>query len=75
MSKDPTKRFEPESKVTQPMLETLLKELREFRAETNARLERIEIRLDRVESIALEARADVRELRSQVREALPSFVK
>lgn len=50
---------------TKPMLETVLRELQTFRAENNERLERIEIRLDRIESIALEARADVRELRAQ----------
>ena len=60
---------------TKPMLETVLRELQTFRAENNARLERIEIRLDRIESIALEARADVRELRAQLREAMPTVVK
>jgi hypothetical protein len=53
---------------TQPMLETILKELRDMRASFEKRfdvieshLERIEIRLDKIESIALEARATARE--------------
>lgn len=64
-----------------PTIETLLTELRAFRAETAQRfdgleqkLERIEIRLDRVESMALETRADMRELKGQLKEHFP-FVK
>ncbi|MCP9495495.1 MAG: hypothetical protein MSG64_13700 [Pyrinomonadaceae bacterium MAG19_C2-C3] len=89
MSEDPTKRFETESKVTQPMLETILKELREFRLETNARLtviekrlesveerlESVEIDIDKTRAVAHDTRGDVRELRAQLREALPSLVK
>ena len=61
--------------TTKPTLETLLEMLREMRDETRAgfaRLERIEIRLDRIESMALETRADVRQLRLDVKEHLPA---
>ncbi|MCP9493916.1 MAG: hypothetical protein MSG64_05590 [Pyrinomonadaceae bacterium MAG19_C2-C3] len=46
MSEDPTKRFESESKVTQPMLETLVREFRAFRTEVNDRLTHIEQKFD-----------------------------
>ncbi len=78
----PTKRFDEQDRTTQPMLETLLREFRAFRVEVNQRFEESEIRLDRIESLAsqtraemLTMRADFRELRAQVREALPSLVK
>ncbi len=65
---------------TKPMLETILerienlsKELGEFRKSVEGRLTRIEIRLDKIESIALEARAtanetqlDIQRLREQL---------
>ncbi len=86
---EPTKRLDAEDKTTQPMLETLLREFREFRLETNAhfavveerltaiedRLERVEIDLDKTRAVAYDTRGDVRELRAQLREALPSLVK
>ena len=64
-----------EDRATTPTLETIMCELQAFRSETNQRMERIEIRLDRIESIALEARADVRELRAQLREIMPTLVQ
>ncbi len=61
----------------------------EFRTETNARLAKLEqsaehadVRLDRIESLAnqtraemLGLRADFKELRAELREAVPSLVK
>lgn len=61
MSEDITKKFSDEGKDTSPMLDTILRELREFR-------ERTESRLDRIESMGLETRADVRDLKREVRE-------
>ena len=65
---------------TTPMLETILKEMREGFSAVNSRidavekrLERIEIRLDKIESIALEARAVAHETQldlSEFREQL-----
>ncbi|MCP9496817.1 MAG: hypothetical protein MSG64_20460 [Pyrinomonadaceae bacterium MAG19_C2-C3] len=78
----PTKRFDEQDRTTQPMLETLLREFRAFRVEVNQRFEESETRLDRIESLAsqtraemLTMRADFRELRAQVRDALPLLVK
>lgn len=89
---DPTKRFDAEDRTTQPMLETLLREFRafraemiefrsemiEFRTETVNQLKTVNIRLDRVESLAHQSRADVLALRAdfaEIREALPVAVK
>ncbi len=65
---------------TKPTLETVLERinyvatmLHEFQVSVEDRLERIEIRLDRVESMALETRADVRELRKELRAHLNQF--
>ncbi|HEX8847320.1 MAG TPA: hypothetical protein VF791_21940 [Pyrinomonadaceae bacterium] len=58
-----------EAKTT-PMLETILKELREFRVSVESRLDEIEIRLDKTQAIALETRAEVRELKKHLREQL-----
>jgi len=52
------------------MLETILKELREFRVSVESRLDEIEIRLDKTQAIALETRAEVRELKKHLREQL-----
>jgi chaperonin cofactor prefoldin len=59
---------------TRPTLETILErinalgtELREFRIAVEDRLEQIETRLDRTQGIALETRADLRELRADLR--------
>lgn len=76
-----------EELTTQPTLETLLEMMRGMRDEMRAgfeavnkridaveeRLERIETRMDRVESIALETRADLRDLKKQLREHLPAL--
>lgn len=66
--------------TTRPTLETLLEMMRDVRDEVRAgfkavgeRLDRIEIRLDRVESMALETRADLRELKVQLREIIPAL--
>jgi hypothetical protein len=55
---------------TKPMLETILKELRDFRASVEGRLEEIETRLDKTQAIALDTRAEVRELKKYPREHL-----
>lgn len=75
MSEDPTKRFDEQGKTTQPMLESLLEEVRavrreqgEFRTSIENRIERLEIRVDRIESVTLDTRADVRELKLDLKE-------
>lgn len=50
------------------MLENILKELRDFRASVESRLEEIETRLDKTQAIALDTRADVRELKKYLRD-------
>ncbi|MDT4952842.1 MAG: hypothetical protein QOJ02_980 [Acidobacteriota bacterium] len=50
------------------MLDTILKELREFRVSVEGRLDEIEIRLDKTQATALETRAEVREPRKYLRE-------
>jgi hypothetical protein len=55
---------------TKPMLETILKELRDFRTSVEGRLEEIETRLDKTQAVALDTRADVRELKKHLREQL-----
>jgi hypothetical protein len=75
MSDDPTKRFDEQGKATQPMLSELLEEVRamrvevqEVRAEMNARFEHLEIRIDRIESMTNQTRADFREFLSRLKE-------
>jgi hypothetical protein len=70
MSDDPTKRFDEQSKATQPMLDTLLAEVRGMRAEMNARFEHLEIRIDRIESMTNQTRAEMLTLRADFREFL-----
>ena len=48
-------------------IESLRQEVNAFRIAVEDRLEQIETRLDRTQSIALEARADLRELRADLR--------
>ena len=55
---------------TKPTLETILKELRDFRTSVEGRLEEIETRLDKTQATALDTRADVRELKKYLREHL-----
>lgn len=55
---------------TKPMLENILKELREFRASVEVRLDDIETRLDKTQATALDVRADLRELRRHLRDQL-----
>jgi tetrahydromethanopterin S-methyltransferase subunit G len=52
---------------TKPTLETVLQRIDDFRSSVEQRLEDIETRLDRTQGIALETRADVRELRKELR--------
>lgn len=66
--------------TTKPTLERLLEMMRELGERMDARfdrleerLERVETRMDRVESIALETRADVRDLKRQLKEHLPAL--
>jgi uncharacterized coiled-coil protein SlyX len=65
---------------TQPMLETLLRELRDFRASVEKRFEKMDTWLDRIESMVnttrgemLEMRADFRDLRSKFKEFRSQF--
>ncbi len=76
MSEDKTQDI-PAHYETKPTLETILEEVRGVRAEQHAfRVEmlefreRTESRLDRIESMALETRADVRDLKRLFREFL-----
>jgi hypothetical protein len=48
-------------------IETLRQEVKAFRIAVEDRLEQIETRLDRTQGIALETRADLRELKSDLR--------
>jgi hypothetical protein len=66
---------------TQPTLETVVRMLSDLRDETragfasvNGRLDQIETLVDRAVSVAFEARADMRELKGQLKEHFP-FVK
>ena len=66
---------------TKPTIETVLEMLRDMREETragfasvNRRLEQIEALVDRSVSVAFEARADMRDLKAQLKEHFP-FVK
>jgi len=82
MSEDPTKRFDEQGKTTQPMLDALFErinaesaeqerfrvEVRRFISATDERLERIEIDLDKTRSVAHDTRADVREMRRELRD-------
>ncbi len=82
MSEDPTKRFDEQSKTTEPMLDALFErintegieqerfraEVRRFISATDERLERIEIDLDKTRSVAHDTRADVREMRREMRD-------
>jgi hypothetical protein len=52
------------------MLETILKELRDFRASVESRLDEIETCLDKTQAIALDVRGDLRELKKHLREQL-----
>ncbi len=63
---------------TKLTFETILEEMRDFRAGVekrfdsfDARLDRIETLVDRAVSVAFETRADMRELRTALREHLP----
>ena len=74
MSEDPTLKMGADTK---PTIETLLErlnavaeEVRKGFASVEQKLERIEIRLDRVESMALETRADFKEFRSHLKETV-----
>ena len=65
--------------TTRPTIETLFKMMREVRDEMRAgfgrielRLEKVEEQLDRVTSVAHETRADLRELKKDLREHFPA---
>ena len=55
---------------TKPMLETVLKCIDALEQRMDERLERIETLLDRTASATFETRADVREIKKQLREQL-----
>ena len=66
--------------VTKPTLETVLERINDlrgevgaFRASTEEKLEDIEIRLDKIQSIALEARSEVKELKREFRDFRSQF--
>ena len=61
-----------DEKVTKPPIETVLERIALMEARLSDRLERIEIRLDRVESMVLEVRADFRESVSYTHLTLPT---
>jgi archaellum component FlaC len=74
MNEDPTLTMGTDTK---PTIETLLKRLnavaedmRKGFASVEQKLERIEIRLDRVESMALETRADFKEFRTHLKDTV-----
>lgn len=65
--------------TTRPTIETLFKMMREVRDEMRAgfgrielRLEKVEEQLDRVTSVAHETRADLRELKKELRDHFPA---
>jgi predicted RND superfamily exporter protein len=74
MSEDPTQNLE-QKYGTNPTILTVLERLDAFRSEVVARLDKIETQLDRVTSVAHETRADLRELKVQLKEHFPSLVK
>jgi archaellum component FlaC len=75
MSEDPTLKMGADTKPTiETLLErlnTLVEEMRKGFTSVEQKLERIEIRLDRVESMALETRADFKEFRTHLKETVP----
>jgi archaellum component FlaC len=74
MSEDPTLKMGADTKPTiETLLErfnTLAEEIRKGFASVEQKLERIEIRLDRVESMALETRADFKEFRTHLKDTV-----
>ncbi len=74
MSEDKTKDIKEKYK-TEPTIETILRELREFRTEVSIRLDRIESMGNQTRAEMLALRADFTELRAQVRESLPVISK
>jgi peptidoglycan hydrolase CwlO-like protein len=74
MSEGPTKNLE-QKYDTNPMLETILSEVRAGFERVEARLDRIEAQLDRTTSVAHETRAELREFKAQMKEHFPSLIK
>ena len=58
---------------TEPTIQTILERIELLRSEVTERLDRIETTLDRTASVAFETRADLRELKGQLRDM--NFVK
>lgn len=67
MSEDPTQNLEQKYE-TQPMLETILRELRAGFERADKRFDALESRIDRVEGLALTTRAEMVELRADFRD-------
>jgi hypothetical protein len=74
MSEDPTKEI-GEKYQTNPTIQTVLERISALDEKLGARLDKIETRLDRIEtqldrvaSVAFETRADLRELKTQLKE-------
>jgi hypothetical protein len=74
VSEDPTQNLE-QRYGTNPTILTVLERLDAFRSEVSTRLDRIETQLDRVSGVTFETRADLRELKGQLKEHFPSLIK
>jgi peptidoglycan hydrolase CwlO-like protein len=81
MSEEPTENLE-QKYDTRPMLETILREMRAGFARIERKIDDLDVRVDRVESVVnatrsemLTLRADFKELRNLLKEHLPAVVK
>jgi chaperonin cofactor prefoldin len=81
MSDEPTADI-AEKYDTKPTIDTLLEELRSFRTSVEQRFDSLDVRLDRIESVAHDTqskfhalRADFNEFKKELREHFPSAVK
>jgi hypothetical protein len=81
MSEEPTENLE-QKYDTRPMLETILREMRAGFARVERKIDDLDVRVDRVESVVnatrsemLTLRADFKELRNLLKEHLPAVVK
>lgn len=70
MSDDPTRMLDEQGKTTQPMLTELLAEVKAMRLEVRDFRQYVEVRLDRIESMTNQTRAEMLTLRADFREYL-----